>query len=61
MPGAVTAHRVPGEIGSLAIRLENPLCVIEYFDCIETAPVFPVEPVRTAIGWSNDIQAGLAQ
>ena len=61
MPGAVPAHRMAGEIGSLWVRLESPLSMIEHLDRIETAPVFPVEPVRATIGGCDDVQTRLAR
>ena len=61
VPGTVTAHRVPRQIDPAGIGLKLLLCPLEDFECIETAPVFPVEPVRAAIRGCHDVQARFAR
>jgi hypothetical protein len=57
----VTAHRVAGQVGPAGVRPKLLLCPLEDLERIETAPVFPVEPVRAAIRGCHDVQAGLAR
>ena len=60
VPGAVSAHRMAGQVSPSRVGLEEILSLFEHFDGVEASPIFPVEAVRTAIGRRDDMEPRLA-
>src|SRR5882724_13486957 len=54
-PCTVAAHGMPGEVYMLRVWFEFFFGNGQYFQCIQPAPVFPVETARTSVGRGNEI------